>query len=79
MLLSNERPIICTGTVNVQGDASSRSKLTVQTLHTCRIRDGGGSKVICSVTTKLNMAVVLLTGLDSLMMFSSSGLVTRSL
>ena len=32
MLLSNEKPIICAGTVNVQGDASSRSKLIVQTL-----------------------------------------------
>ena len=33
MLLSNEKPINCTGTVNVQGDASSRSKLIVQTLY----------------------------------------------
>ena len=33
MLLSNERPRLnCTGTVNVQGDASGRSKLIVQTL-----------------------------------------------
>ena len=34
MLLSNERPIIALGgTVNVQGDASGRSKLIVQTLN----------------------------------------------
>ena len=34
MLLSNERPIIALPeAVNVQGDASGRSKLIVQTLH----------------------------------------------
>ena len=32
MLSSNERADNCIGTVNVQGDASGRSKLIVQTL-----------------------------------------------